>query len=97
MKKHVSHESAEKIEAKGAFYKAGEIIGSIGFHIVDGKDKAIGAVSDGLNMIKNVIKKKPVKKQKTGPKSKKVTKKKSSAASLKKSTKAARKKSAKKE
>ena len=39
MIKNSSNATSEKTEGKGVFYQAGEIIGSIGFHIVDGKDK----------------------------------------------------------
>jgi hypothetical protein len=48
MKKNSTVESQEKTEGKGAFYHAGEVIGSIGFHIVDGKDKVIGAIKNKL-------------------------------------------------
>lgn len=95
MKKNTS-ESPEKTKGKGAFYKAGEVIGSIGFHIVDGKNKAVGVVSDGFNILKEAIKKKPGKKPKPKPKIKKVAKKKLPAKSAKKATKGVRKKAAKK-
>ena len=65
MIKNSSDAASEKTEAKGVFYQAGEIIGSIGFHIVDGKDKVIGA-----------IKKKLGKKQTPKTKTKNVSKKK---------------------
>ena len=55
----------KKTEEKSAFYQAGEIIGSIGFHIVDGKDKVIGAIKNKLG-----------KKQPAETKAKKVSKKK---------------------
>ena len=87
MKKNISQEGSEKKEEKSTFYKAGEIIGSIGFHIVDGKDKAVGAVSDGFNILKKVIKKKPGKKQAAGPKTKRGSKKKSHGKTTKKNTK----------
>src|ERR1700759_3393164 len=67
--------SPEKSEEKSVFYQAGEIIGSIGFHIADGKDKVIGA-----------IKKKLGKKQPGDLKAKKVSKKKSSAKTGNKTT-----------
>ena len=65
MKKNASHAAPEKTDGKGAFYHAGEIIGSIGFHIVDGKDKVIGAIKNKLS-----------KKQPPESKAKKVLKKK---------------------
>ena len=48
MKKNVSSDISEKTEGKGVFYQTGEIIGSIGFHIVAGKDKVIGAIKNKL-------------------------------------------------
>jgi hypothetical protein len=90
MNKKASHANPEKTEGKGAFYKAGEIIGTIGFHIVDGKDKALGAVSDGFSILKKVIRKKPAKKQKATGKVRKVSKKKSSGKSAGKTKKGAK-------
>jgi len=75
LKKNSSTAVSEKTEEKGVFYQAGEIIGNIGFHIVDGKDKVLG-----------VIKKKLGKKQKLESKAKKVSKKKSGAKAGKKIT-----------
>jgi hypothetical protein len=75
MKKNSAVESLEK-KGKGAFYQAGEIIGSIGFHIVDGKDKVIGVVSEEFQILKKAFKKKLSKKQMPESKSKKVSKKK---------------------
>jgi hypothetical protein len=80
LKKNSSTAVSEKTEEKGVFYQAGEIIGSIGFHIVDGKDKVIG-----------VIKKKLGKKQKPESKTGKISKKKSSGRSGKKITVGAKK------
>ena len=92
MKKDVSPENTE---SKSVFYQAGEIIGSIGFHIVDGKDKVIGAIKNKLGKKqapesnpKKVSKKKlPVKagKKMTGA-VKKSAKKTSPAKGLKKKT-----------
>jgi len=76
LKKNSSPAVSEKTEGKGVFYQAGEIIGSIGFHIVDGKDKVIG-----------VIKKKLGKKQKPESKTGKISKKKLSGRAGKKPTK----------
>ena len=84
MKKNSSPDISEKTEEKGVFYQAGEIIGSIGFHIVDGKDKVIG-----------IIKKKLGKKQKPESKTGKISKKKLSGRSGKK-IRAGAKKTAKK-
>jgi hypothetical protein len=67
--------SSKKSEEKSVFYQAGEIIGSIGFRIADGKDKVMG-----------VIKKKLGKKQTPEVKAKKSAKKKSSAKSSNKDT-----------
>ena len=75
MKKDSSPVITDKADGKGMFYQAGEIIGSIGFHIVDGKDRVIGA-----------IKKKLGKKQTSESKEKKVSKKKSGAKAGKKIT-----------
>jgi len=72
--------SPKKSKEKSVFYQAGEIIGSIGFHIADGKDKVIG-----------VIKKKLGKKQTPGSKAKKVSKKKASGKPGKKITEAVKK------
>jgi hypothetical protein len=80
MKKNSSPAVSEKTEERGVFYQAGEIIGSIGFHIVDGKDKVIG-----------VIKKKLGKKRKPDSKAGKVSKKKLSGKASKKTTKSAKK------
>jgi hypothetical protein len=63
MKKNSSPAIPEKTEEKSAFYHAGEIIGSIGFHIVDGKDKVIGAIKSKLGK-----KKKPESKAKKASK-----------------------------
>ena len=65
MKKNTSPVIPEKTDGKSAFYHAGEIIGSLGFHIVDGKDKVIGAIRNKLS-----------KKQPPESKAKKVSKKK---------------------
>ena len=68
--------SRAKTNEKGIFRQAGEIIGSIGFHIVNGKDKVVGAVSDEFNIVKKAIKKKLAKKKTTsGSKTKKISKK----------------------
>ena len=64
MKKDVSPENTES-KSKSVFYQAGEIIGSVGFHLVDGKDKVIGAIKNKLG-----------KKQAPESKRKKVSKKK---------------------
>jgi hypothetical protein len=80
LKKNSLTAVSEKTEEKGVFYQAGEIIGSIGFHIVDGKDKVIG-----------VIKKKLGKKLKAESKDGKVKKKKLSGRAGKKTTKSAKK------
>ena len=65
MKKNTPPAIPEKTDGKGAFYHAGEIIGSIGFHIIDGKDKVVGAIKNKLS-----------KKQTPESKVKKVSKKK---------------------
>lgn len=75
MKKNTSLAIPEKKEEKGVFYQAGEIIGSIGFHILDGKDKVIGAIKQKLG-------KNPAPESKA----KKVSKKKSGAKAGKKTT-----------
>ncbi len=69
MKRNSSLAAPEKKEEKGVFYQAGEIIGSIGFHIVDGKDKVIGAIKKKLSK-KQVRESKPNKvlKKKSGKK-----------------------------
>jgi len=78
--------SRAKTNEKGIFRQAGEIIGSIGFHIVNGKDKVVGAVSDEYNIVKRAIKKKLAKKKTTsGSKTKKVSKKASPKKTAKKS------------
>jgi hypothetical protein len=91
MNKKASHANPEKAEGKGAFYKAGEIIGTIGFHIVDGKDKAVGAVSDGFSILKRVIKRKAAKKKTVGARAKKNSKKKPSGKSARKITRGVKK------
>jgi hypothetical protein len=91
MKKNTSNEGPGKTEGKGSFYKAGEIIGSIGFHIVEGKNKAVGAVSDGFSILKKVIKKKSVKKRTAGSKPKKDSKKKTVGKTAGKATKRVKK------
>src|SRR4030095_12169092 len=55
--------SRRKAKEKGIFRKAGEMIGSIGFHLMDGKDKVVGAVSDEFDIVKKTIKKKLAKKK----------------------------------
>ncbi|HEY2647842.1 MAG TPA: hypothetical protein VGI38_01565 [Puia sp.] len=77
MKKKAPLPNPDKTEEKGVFYRAGEVIGSIGFHIVDGKEKLIEAVSEEFIAVKRAIKKKLAKKKTTGTKSKKISKKKS--------------------
>ena len=75
MKKHDLPEDTRKAERKSAFYQAGEMIGSLGFHIVEGKDKLVSAVSGELGAAKKAIQS-LTKKQKPGTKTKKPTKKK---------------------
>jgi hypothetical protein len=74
MKKNASDTMEGKAKEKGIFYQAGEIIGSIGFHIVNGKDKLVGVVSDEFKTAKKVIKRKLGKKKTSLSKSKKVSK-----------------------
>jgi hypothetical protein len=69
MKKNTPLTNTEKAEEKGVFYRAGEVIGSIGFHIVDSKDKLLGAVSEEFVTVKMANKKA------SGSKSKKTAKK----------------------
>jgi hypothetical protein len=75
MKKNTPLTNTEKAEEKGVFYRAGEVIGSIGFHIVDSKDKLLGAVSEEFVTVKKAIKKKLANKKASGSKSKKTAKK----------------------
>ena len=65
----------KKTKEKGVFYQAGEIIGSIGFHIVDRRDKLAGAVSEEFGVVRNAIKK-LTKKKTSESKTKKPSKKK---------------------
>jgi hypothetical protein len=67
-------------EEKGLFRQAGELIGSIGAHIADGKDKILDFVSEEVTLVKKTIKKKLAKKQPV----KKVIKKAAKKLSLKK-------------
>jgi hypothetical protein len=74
MKKNASLENPKQTEGKGVFYQAGEIIGSIGFHIVNGKDKLVGAVTEDFSVVKKAIKKLATR-QTAEPKTKKISKK----------------------
>ena len=50
-------------EVKGLFRQAGELIGSIGAHIADGKDKILDFVSEEVTVVKKTIKKKLARKK----------------------------------
>jgi hypothetical protein len=78
MKKQDSPADTGKAEQKSAFYQAGEMIGSIGFRIVDGKDKLMSAVSGKFGAAKKAIESQ-IKNQKPESKTKKPAKKKSPA------------------
>jgi hypothetical protein len=78
MKKKSTSEDVNQSESedKSVFRQAGELIGSIGAHIVQGKDKVMDFMSDEVTIVKKAIKKKLAKKSLPKKKAKtKVTKK----------------------
>src|SRR5664279_580635 len=62
-KKTVSKQNhAPSAEDKSLFRQAGEIIGSIGAHIVEGKNKVVEFVSHEVTVVRKTVKKKLSKK-----------------------------------
>src|ERR1700730_1953859 len=86
MQKKSSKPAPAEAEVRGIFQQAGEVIGSIGNNIIEGKDKVLDAVSGEFQVVKKAFKKKFARKIATPAKSKKPAAKKAAKKTAPKAT-----------